>query len=132
MSSAEVVADLTRRLAVIGGTSVAAGAGLALTSRPAVRAFGLQSAGWGVINLGIAAVARVRSGGTVDSGRVRTILWINTVADLGYVAVGVLLAVHRPSLGGRLTPEQAAGHGWAVVAQGFALAALDATYARRL
>lgn len=130
----EVAAALTRNLAVFGATSVAAGSALALTRRSAtVVAFGQQSAMWGAINLAIAGVGHWRSRShPAQAGPLRRTLLINAGLDVGYVAAGAHLAYHRSSLGGRLSPEDALGHGLAVVVQGIGLMQLDLLYARRL
>lgn len=88
MSDFDVVRDLIRRLAVLGGTSTLAGAALAASRREAVRAFGRQTAGWGVIDIGIAAVSALRPN-PPGPDRLRRVLVVNSVLDVGYVAVGL-------------------------------------------
>ncbi|WP_315773454.1 DUF6992 family protein [Rhodococcoides kroppenstedtii] len=132
MTSAQSIADtLGRRLAWWGGGSVVGGLALAASSSERVRAFGLQSAGWGAIDLAIAGIGAVRSK-PVTSPSLRRTLWINTALDVGYVAGGAHLMYHRPLFGGRLTRDQSWGHGAAVVVQGAALLVLDAAHARQL
>ncbi len=131
MTAAPVAAaQLTRRLTVLGATSTVVG--LALTARPAWRAFGVQTAAWGVVDLVIAGVGAARSPAPPSVRRLRTVLLVNAALDVGYVAAGAHVAVRRPGFGGRLAPAAARGHGWAVVVQGLALLALDGVQARAL
>jgi hypothetical protein len=129
-----VAASLTRTLAVMGASSVLVGGLVALTSsHPGRRAFGRQTAGWGAINLGIAGVGAWRSRThPAEGAALRRTLLVNAGLDTIYVAAGAHVAVHRTTLGGRITTDAARGHGLAVVGQGLALMALDVTYARRL
>ncbi|MEH3155468.1 MAG: hypothetical protein PGN29_09010 [Gordonia paraffinivorans] len=123
---------LARRLAIWGGSSTVLGGALALFgSTPRARAFGQQNAAWGAIDLAIAAVA-TRQSTPPTTPKLRRLLWINTGLDVGYVAGGAWFTSARPALGGRVTPEQARGHGAAVVVQGAALFVLDLTHARAL
>lgn len=125
----QVQGQLVCTLAGLGGAAVVAGGVLAVAGRtPPVRAFGLQTAGWGAVDLAIAVLGSL----TPDSGpaRLRRVLLVNAGLDLGYVAAGARIALRRPTFGGRVTPEQARGHGLAVVVQGAALFALDSFYAR--
>ena len=133
MTSAQRVAkDLGRRLLWWGGGSVAVGVAAALGSgSPAVRAFGLQTAGWGAIDLAIAGIGAARST-EVTADKLRKTLWINTGLDVVYVALGAHLMYHRPTARGRVTPEQSYGHGAAVVVQGAALLVLDSVHAKRV
>jgi hypothetical protein len=134
MTRTDIVAEgLLRRLAVLGAAGFGVGLGLALGGRSAEqRSFGRQTAAWGAIDLAIAAVGHTRRSAPVSRSRLRTILLVNTALDVGYVAAGAHVAVHRSSFGGRLTPEAARGHGAAVVAQGTLLFALDLLHARLL
>jgi hypothetical protein len=130
----QVAAALTRTLAVFGASSAAVGGALALTTTsPTARAFGQQTAAWGIINVGIAGFGAWRAGRkpAEEAGLRRTLL-VNAGLDVVYVAAGAHLAHHRSTLGGRVDPHAARGHGLAVVIQGLGLMALDLTYARRL
>jgi hypothetical protein len=109
----------------------------ALRRRPGWRAFGLQHAGWGAVDLGIALVAgrlqdrRMRrhpdpyAAAALEAERAKLfrVLWINVLADAGYVALGAGLTRNR-------RPE-AAGAGAAVVIQGAFLLLHDAHHAWR-
>lgn len=108
-----------------GVISVAAGAVVAVVTRdPGRRSFGLQTAGWGAVDLGIAVVGlrlqqrRMRAlpdayaAAALEAERVklRRILLVNAAADVGYLALGaVLVRDPRPRV---------AGSGVAIVVQG--------------
>ena len=101
------------RLALWGGGSVLAGtlllALLALRARrgaggsPLVHHFAIQTAAWGAIDLGLVAFAgrglalRDQTG----AAELERFLWLNLGLDVGYVGVGVTLAVAAWSLGRR-------------------------------
>ncbi|MGU3293719.1 DUF6992 family protein [Williamsia sp. M5A3_1d] len=125
----EVSRRLARRLAVWGGVSTVAGGALAVAGPSArARAFGLQNAMWGAIDVAIAAIS-TRQSTPPNSPKLRRLLFVNTGLDVGYVAGGAHLLARTPSFGGRITPEQARGHGAAVIVQGAALFVLDLTHA---
>ena len=91
---------------------------------PLVRAFAIQTAVWGAVNLALAAVA-VRLLGTPNyaaAARFDRFVWWSLGIDLGGIAVGVTLAVTAWRLGRRLAPL---GAGLGVAVQGTALVALD-------
>ena len=104
----------------------------------AARAFGLQFVVWGAIDGAIALAGAISlrrayaRGAPADPERapperrrLRRLLWINAVLDVGYVAAALLvLALWR-------TPE-GAGHGMGVLVQGGFLLAFDVLHARRL
>jgi hypothetical protein len=85
--------------------------------------FGIQTAAWGAVDLLIVVVAR--SGLALRNYdamvRLDRFLWFNTGLDVGYVAVGVTLAL----CGWRIGKRGLLGAGLAIVAQGVALALLD-------
>ncbi|MBT0565556.1 hypothetical protein [Williamsia sp. CHRR-6] len=127
-----VARRLSARLATWGAVSTLGGAVLAVKGTSAgVRAFGLQNAVWGAIDLGIAAVGAAAAT-PPTAGRLRTVLLINTGLDAGYVAAGAHIAVRTPDFGGRVTRYQARGHGCAVIVQGAALFWLDLIHAQQL
>ncbi len=119
--------------------SMAAGLLLAAARwrRPWWRAFGLQHAGWGLVDLLIAVVAgrlqdrRMRhhrdpyAAATLEAERAKLfrVLWINVLADAGYVALGAALTRNRR--------PHATGAGAAVTNQGAFLLLHDAHYAWR-
>ena len=123
--------DLGRRLALWGAGSVVAGSFAGVTRGGALQAFGLQNAGWGAIDLAISGVSALQKK-PPTSPKLRKVLWFNAALDVGYVATGAYIARSRPRFGGRITEDQAAGHGLAIVVQGAALLILDVTHARAL
>ena len=125
------------RLLAWGAASVVAGTALlavVLVARrgtpggsPLLTNFAVQCAAWGAIDLAIAGFAwrglalRDAAGAT----KLDRLLWLNTGLDVGYVAVGVALAVVGWQLGRRLG---LVGAGLGVVVQGLALLILDAHF----
>lgn len=113
-------AQLNRVFSTWSAASLAGGAALWAGGRSdAARAFGRQTFAWGVVNAAIAGWAASRP--TPDIERLRRILRINALADVGYIAGGVALyrAGRRPD-------------GAAVMLQGAFLLALDSHYAYHL
>jgi len=118
------------RLVAWGAASVLAGTAiLALLLRRAdrsalLRHFAIQTASWGAIDLAIAAVAHrglaVRD--VAAATRLDRFLWLNIGLDVGYVMVGLTLAIAGWRMGRRLG---LVGAGIGVVVQGTALALLD-------
>lgn len=134
--SAEI--SLARSTVLWGGGSVVAGLGLAAARRGRwLTAFGLQNAGWGAVDVAIAAVAerlRVRRMERVgdpylpqvvadEARRLRRVLLVNVVLDAGYVVGGAALWRRR-----RADPGPA-GASAAIVLQGGFLLIHDALHA---
>jgi hypothetical protein len=94
---------------------------------PLLLHFAIQTAAWGAIDLAIALAGwRGLAMRDVDGAtRLDRLLWLNAGLDVGYVAVGVTLAVAGWLLGRRLG---AVGAGLGVVVQGAALLVLDAKF----
>lgn len=113
---------LTRVLGAWAVGSVVLGG--ALSVRPTTRGFGRQTAAWGLVDGAIAGVGVLgrRRRGPTDRARLRRVLLVNAVADVGYVAGGAALVRH-----GRWR-----GDGWAVLVQGAFLLVLDTAAARAL
>ena len=99
---------------LIGGSALWAGG-----RKEGVRRFGRQTFAWGVVNAAIAGWAASRP--TPDIERLRTILKVNALADVGYMAVGTTM--YRKGL---------RADGAAIIAQGAFLLALDSHYAYHL
>jgi hypothetical protein len=129
--------SLARSTVGWGGASMVAGLALALRRNPWWRAFGLQTAGWGAVDLGIAVLAgrlqdrRMRRSPdpyapvALEAERValRRVLLVNAVADAGYVVLGAVLA--------RDARPRVAGAGVAVMVQGAFLLLHDSHHAWR-
>lgn len=127
------------RVALWGGGSVLAGslllALLAVRGRlgtsALVKHFAIQTAAWGAVDLALVALAwrglalRDHAGAT----RLDRLLWLNLGLDVGYVGVGVTLALTAWLLGRRLG---GVGAGLAIVTQGLALFLLDLVLVRRI
>ena len=98
--------------------------GAALSSHPRTRGFGRQTAAWGLVDGAIALVGarRQAAGRTTDLRRLRRVLQVNAVLDVGYLGSGAWLA-RQPGWRGDAA---------AVLLQGAFLLWLDATAARRL
>ncbi|MEJ2504538.1 MAG: hypothetical protein P8177_14720 [Gemmatimonadota bacterium] len=124
-----------RRVAVWGGASLLAGLGLIAASRdgsPGRRGFGIQSAAWGAINLGIVAWATAAGSEPPGPGLAGVleaenawgdILLLNLGLNVGYVAVGTTLAVAAGR--GLRSGDAVRGHGLGIIVQGLGLLALD-------
>ena len=118
------------KLLVWGALSVSVGTALMAFVRvrridsDLLKHFAIQSAAWGLIEIAIATWARrglhLRDlAGAVSLDR---FVWLNIGLDLGYVAVGVTIALAGWKFQRRLG---AVGAGAGVIAQGCALALLD-------
>jgi hypothetical protein len=129
---------LARTTAVWGVASVLGGLGFARRFRgdPWRRAFGLQNAGWGAVDLAVVVVAETRRRRRMarladprepaelreEGRRLRRILLVNVGLDAGYVVGGLALWRWRRT-------GAAAGASAGIVAQGTFLLAHDAHHA---
>lgn len=128
-----------RPLLTWGVGSSLAGALLMLLPRPFWRQFGLQSVGWGVVNVLLAIAGRRRallraealasqaideSAATGEAERLRALLLFNTGLDLLYVAGGLWAA------GGPAEKAGRRGAGLAMTVQGLFLLVFDIRLAR--
>lgn len=116
---------------LLAGTAVVAILRLRGLASPLLRHFALQMVAWGAVDLLLVWAAR-RGLELRDAGAARSLerfLWLNNGLDLGYVAVGVTLAVAGWTFGRRLG---AVGAGTGIVIQGLALLILDLHLARHL
>ena len=122
-----------QRLLLWGAASAVSGVGLVLLTRktrrqsPLLFHFALQTAAWGLVDLGLAANAwralvlrDLHSAAQLDR-----FVWLNVGLDIGSVASGTILAVAAWMLGRR---EGGIGAGAAIVVQGLALLVLDARF----
>lgn len=94
------------------------------TNGDLVRHFAIQSLSWGAVNLAIVLFA---AGGVAPRGAASLLsldrfLWMNVGLDVGYIAVGVTLALVGWRLGRR---SGLIGAGLGVIVQGLALCILD-------
>jgi hypothetical protein len=118
------------RLLVWGAGSVLAGTGVLVWQLRRGHAasllwhFALQTAAWGAFEVVIAAIgyASLALRDLGSATRLDRLLWLNIGLDVGYVLVGLTLAVTGWRLGKRLG---AVGAGAGVVVQGTALALLE-------
>src|SRR5215207_2607611 len=125
------------RILLWGGASVVAGSlVLALlvirrVSSPLLLHFAIQAAAWGTIDLCIAVLARRGLTERDISGATRLdrFIWFNNGLDVGYVAVGLTLAIVGWQLGRRLG---LVGAGVGIVVQGLALLLLDLRFSNAL
>jgi uncharacterized protein DUF6992 len=118
------------RLVLWGGVSLVLGATLLVFLKvrrqpsPLLQHFAFQTAGWGAVDLGLAAnglrtlTLRDLAGAT----RLDRFLWLNIGLDAGYVLVGVTLLIAGWRIGRR---PGLIGAGLGVVVQGTALVILD-------
>lgn len=121
--TAELKAHL-RRLLVWAGVSLGAGGAiLALVPGAFWQGVGGMTVGWAAINA-VIGLASLKGKPPKSESQFREFLWLNQGLNLGYVGVGVTLALSHPGLG----PQ---GFGWAVVVQGLGLFALDGILLRR-
>ena len=128
------------RVAAWGMANVALGVSLLAVGdrreHPARHGFGVQSAAWGAVNIGIATVALSTGFGDPTSSLAAAIRAENAYADVlllnlglnvGYAGVGAALVAvgHRAGIPSAQTRGALRGHGWALVLQGAGLFALD-------
>jgi len=132
----EAKRDHLWRVAIWGGANVALGVGLlAGGSRertPRRFGFGVQSAAWGAVNLGIVGVSLLSgepelpttlSGAITAENGWSDLLLVNLGLNVGYMGVGTALAVAAGQGLGR--SDEVRGHAYGVIAQGAGLFVLD-------
>lgn len=125
------------RLLLWGATSVLAGTGVVAWLRmgarrsPLLYHFGVQTAGWGMVDAAIAGAGWANLGARDLAGATRLdrILWLNVGLDVGYVLVGLTLVTVGLRLGRRYG---LIGAGLGVIVQGAALALLDLVLAAQI
>lgn len=131
-------AHLVRLLAWGAGSVLAGTMLLALVAvrraagpTPLLWHFAVQTAAWGAVDLALALWAR-RGLALRDNAGARELerlLWLNLGLDVGYVAVGVTLALTGWIVGRRLG---AVGAGLGVIVQGTALFLLDLLFVQQI
>jgi hypothetical protein len=134
---------LTTALVAWSVTSVSLGVPLALIGRKMdsapVSQFGRQNAAWGAVDatiVGVGLIARRKRGVLSDDQakheirKLRNVLAINALADVGYIAGGIAIAAR--SRRGVSPLRMGAGDGAAIVVQGAFLLVLDVSQAVRL
>jgi hypothetical protein len=109
---------------VVAGTLVLALLILRRSNSPLLLHFAIQTVAWGTIDLIIALVARRGLAARDLSGATRLdrFIWFNNGLDVGYIAVGLTMAILGWYLGRRLG---LVGAGVGIVVQGLALLVLD-------
>jgi len=123
-----------RRVLSWGAASLVAGVGLAASAddnQPTRRGFGLQTAGWGAVDVAIAAWGLRSSSAPATTPRAALeaedawthVLLVNLGLNVGYVLVGT--ALHVASREGLRSGAAVRGHADAVIVQGVALLVLD-------
>lgn len=129
---------LGRRLVLWSVPSIVVGAALLAGDDPLRRGLGVMLIAWGAADGAIGVTARVaadrarrrrRAGGpdtlARDTARVRLLLRISAVLDVGYLAVGGSLVLWSPE-------PFWVGAGWGILVQGGFLLAFDLFHARRV
>jgi hypothetical protein len=115
-------------LSVVGGTAILLLLVVRRLRSPLLQHFGIQTAAWGLVLAVVAGVGwrglhiRDLSG----EARLEHIVWLNVGLDVGYVAIGAVLAIAAWQLAKRLG---GVGAGIAIVVQGLALFVLDVQFA---
>jgi hypothetical protein len=133
--------QLTALLGAWGAGSVVAGKVMSWKARPDdgawQRGFARQQVGWGAVDLAIAGFGALRGRGDQsppDLERLHRLLLINTAADVGYLAGGLILLTRSDQIAARLPradAETVRGDGAGILVQGGFLLLLDAIYALR-
>lgn len=124
------------RVAIWGGANVALGIGLLAGANrdrtPTRFGFGVQSAAWGAINLGIVGASMLSgdpeaatslSAALSEENGWSDVLLVNLGLNVGYMGVGTALAIAAGR--GLSRPDEVRGHAYGVIAQGAGLFILD-------
>jgi hypothetical protein len=109
---------------ILVGTAVMAWSIVRRQDAPMLRHFAIQMAAWGAVDAAIVAWGwqGLALRDFAAAQRLVNFLWLNTGLDVGYIAVGVTLALLGWRWGQRLG---AIGAGLGVIVQGLALTLLD-------
>jgi hypothetical protein len=118
-------------LSVLAGTAILAWLRLRGRSSALLEHFAIQMAGWGAVELAFVALSwRALAPRDLSTAtRLDRLLWLNVGLDVGYVLMGVALAITGWRLGRRLG---LVGAGIGVVVQGSALLLLDLLLASQI
>ena len=131
--------SIIRRLLAWSVLSVTAGLFLFFSNAPFWHAYGIQAAGWGLVDAIIAVFGwlstqrkptEARESKQVkikEARKLSRFLWINSGLDVMYIAAGVILVVF-PGSGDVLWR----GHGWGIIVQGSFLLFFDVFHALRV
>lgn len=109
---------------VVAGSGVLAWLAWRRVRSPLLQHFGIQTLAWGAVDLAICAWAQRGLALRDFEGQTSLVnfLWLNVGLDVGYIGVGLTLALAAWRLGPRLG---GVGAGVGVIVQGLALALLD-------
>lgn len=115
-------------LSILAGTLVFVMLAARRSRSPLLVHFAMQTAGWGVVIGAIAAVGwhGLHLRDLAGAARLERILWLNIGLDIGYVGIGLALAIAGRALARRMS---VVGAGTAVVVQGLALLLIDLQFA---
>jgi len=115
-------------LSILGGTAALTILVARRLQSPLLKHFAIQMAAWGVA---VAAIAGLGWRGAhfrdvSGAARLERLLWMSIGLDVGYVAVGVVLAAAAWTIAKRMG---GVGAGTAIVVQGIALLVIDLQFA---
>jgi hypothetical protein len=115
-------------LSIIAATLIAVMLAARRVRSPLLQHFAIQMAAWGLL---VAAVAGLAWNGlhmrdVAGAARLERLVWMNIGLDIGYVGIGLTLALVGRSLGRRMS---LIGAGVGVIVQGLALLLLDLQFA---
>jgi hypothetical protein len=118
-------------LSVLAGTAISAWLRLRSRSSVLLEHFAIQMAAWGALELAFVALSwRALAPRDLSAAtRLDRLLWLNAGLDVGYVLVGMTLAIVGWKLGRRLG---VVGAGIGVLVQGAALLLLDLMLASQI
>jgi hypothetical protein len=115
-------------MSVLGGTAAMTTVAVRRVRSPLLTHFAIQMAAWGAVVGAIAGIAwrNVHLRDVSGAARVERLLWMSIGLDVGYVAVGLVLAATAWLLAKKVG---GVGAGTAIVVQGIALLLIDLQFA---
>ena len=115
-------------MSILGGTAAATTVAVRRLRSPLLTHFAIQMAAWGVLVGAIVGIAwrGVHLRDVSGAARLERLLWMSIGMDVGYVAVGAVLAVAAWVLAKKMG---GVGAGTAIVVQGIALLLIDLQFA---